>query len=147
MTRAEKARELFLAGYNCAQAVVLAFADLTASNAVTLERASIGLGGGVGRMRNVCGTGSGAAMALGLIFPTKGKSEIYALVQRHAEAFRQRNGSIVCAELLAGAGVAHDASPDAEARTAAYYKKRPCPDPVADSAEILEDILRAEGKL
>ncbi len=147
MTRAERARELFLQGANCAQAVVGAFADLTGADEDLLSRVSIGLGAGMGRLRSVCGAVSGAAVLYGLLFPEEGKSAIYARVRQHANAFRERNGSFVCGELLTGAGVKHDASPEAEARTAEYYKKRPCPELVFDSADILEHALREAGKL
>lgn len=147
MTRAERARKLFLQGYNCAQAIVCAFADLTGADEGFLARASIGLGGGMGRLRSVCGAVSGAAVLYGLLFPEEGKSEIYARIQRHANAFRERNGSFVCGELLTGAGVRYDASPNAQARTAEYYKKRPCAELVFDSADILERALQEAGRL
>ncbi len=147
MTRAERAKNNFTAGCNCAQAVVLAFADLTEGDEATLSRMAIGMGGGMGRMGEVCGAVSGAAMALGLLFPEKTKSEIYVLVQAHAKAFRDANGSYICRELLSGAGIVRDGTPNAEARTPAYYRKRPCAELVGDSARILEDILRENGKL
>ncbi len=140
MTRAERARENFLAGCNCAQAVLLAFADLSDADEETLSRVSMGMGAGMGRMGEVCGAVSGAAMALGLLFPEKGKGEVYALVQEHMMGFAEENGSYLCRELLAGAGVRRDPSPTPEARTAAYYKKRPCPELVACSAALLEEI-------
>lgn len=86
-------------------------------------------------------------MALGLLFPEKTKSELYALVQEHAAAFRERCGSYVCRELLQGAGVRAETSPAAEARTAEYYRKRPCPELCAVSAEILEALCKKYGKL
>ena len=81
---------------------------------------------------------------MGLIFPEKDKSEIYALVQELALCFRTQNGSYRCGELLSGAGVRTDTAPQAETRNAAYYKKRPCPDLVSDAADILEGIVREQ---
>ena len=144
MTRAEKAKNYFLVGYSCAQAVMLAFADLLNVPEVTLKAVSLPMGGGMGRLRQTCGSVSGAAMCLGLLFPEKNKSEIYALVQELANRFREKNGSYNCGELLTGAGLRAEQSPVAEARTAEYYKRRPCPDLAYDAAEILEEIYLKE---
>ncbi len=144
MTKGELAREYFMKGFNCAQAVVLAFREEIGLGEETLARAAVGLGGGLGRLRETCGAVSGGAVALGLLFPEKNKSEIYALVQTLALRFRERNGSYNCGELLRGAGVSPSQEPNAAARTPAYYKKRPCPDLVADAADILEDIVSGE---
>ncbi|MDE5897521.1 MAG: C-GCAxxG-C-C family protein, partial [Clostridia bacterium] len=140
MTRAELAKKYFQEGYNCSQAVLLAFADLLSVPEDTLKAVALPLGGGMGRLRQTCGGVSGAAMCLGLLFPEKSKSEIYALVQEVAGRFREKNGSINCGELLSGAGVRADASPNAEPRTDGYYKKRPCADLVYDAAEVLEEV-------
>lgn len=140
MTRAERAKQLFLEGYNCSQAVLLAFSDLTGVNKETLKAVALPMGGGMGRMRLTCGGVSGAVMAIGLLFPTLSKNESYALVQEFAGKFRERNGSIICGELLTGVGVVAETKPVAEERTQAYYKKRPCGDLVYDAAEILEEL-------
>lgn len=147
MTRAQIARNNFSEGQTCAQAVLFAFSDLLEADAETLAAISRPFGGGLGRLREVCGTVSGAAMALGLLFPEIPKSALYALVQEHAAAFRERCGSYVCRELLQGAGVRAETSPAAEARTAEYYRKRPCPELCAVSAEILEALCKKYGKL
>lgn len=147
MTRAEKAKNNFLNGLNCTQAVTLAFSDVLDMPEQTLKAVSMPFGGGMGRLRQTCGTVSGAAMCLGLLFPEKGKGEIYALMQEIARRFTERNGSINCGELLSGANVKADTSPVPEARTAEYYKKRPCPDLVYDAAEILEQICKEQGRL
>ena len=84
MSRAQQAKENFMNGLNCTQAVVLAFADLTGVPEETLKAAALPLGGGLGRLRETCGAVSGAAMALGLLFPGTGKPEMYALVQEMA---------------------------------------------------------------
>ena len=141
MTKGEIARQYFLNGYNCAQAVALAFQEETGLDANSLARATVALGGGLGRLRETCGAVSGGAVVLGLTFPEKEKSDIYALVQALAGRFKERNGSYNCGQLLFGAGIERDTSPTAEPRTSSYYKKRPCADLVADAAELLEAII------
>ena len=140
----ETAKRLFLSGYNCAQAVLCAFEDVTGLERDTGLRLASSFGGGLGRMREVCGAVSGAAMVLGLV---KGpadpadhaaKTAHYHLVQEFARQFRELNGSIVCRELLAGAG---SPGTDPERRTQEYYKKRPCPELVAQAAQILDALL------
>ncbi len=145
MTRAQIAQNNFLNGQTCAQAVLLAFADLFEADAATLAALSRPFGAGMGRLREVCGTVSGAAMALGLLYPELPKSALYALVQEHAAAFREREGSYLCRDLLRGAGVEASTSPVAEARTREYYRKRPCPELCAVSAELLEGLLLRHG--
>lgn len=144
MTKGEIAKQNFLNGYNCAQAVALAFQEETGLDGETLTRATVALGGGLGRLRETCGAVSGSAVVLGLCFPEKNKSEIYALVQELARRFKEKNGSYNCGELLSGVGVQTDRSPNAEARTSAYYKKRPCADLVSDAADLLADIIASE---
>lgn len=141
----EKARELFMEGYNCAQAVACAFCDVTGLEIDEAARMSSSFGGGLGRLRELCGTVSGAALVLGLV---KGYSEPgdyeakkahYALVQEFARRFREANGSIVCRELLSGVEVRPGAEP--EPRTPDFYKKRPCMNLAASAAGILEEML------
>ena len=141
----QKAYELFTQGYNCAQAVLLAFGDITGLDDETAARLSSSFGGGLGRMREVCGAVSGAAMVLGLL---KGyadhvdpiaKKEHYHRIQEFAERFKEANGSIVCRELLSGVKTVEGRDP--EARTEAYYKKRPCPQIVRCAAAILDEML------
>lgn len=145
---ARQARELFLMGYNCAQAVACAFCDVTGLEMEEAARMASSFGGGLGRLREVCGTVSGAALVLGIV---KGyddpkdydaKKAHYALVQEFARRFREANGSIVCRELLAGVEVTPSGAP--EARTEAYYKKRPCPNLAYCAAEILDEMLEEE---
>ena len=140
------AEELFREGYNCAQAVLIAFGDVTGLEQQTAARLASSFGGGLARMREVCGAVSGAAMVLGL---TEGyadpadhpaKKAHYHLVQEFARRFREENGSIICRELLAGSDHLHGNDP--EARTAEYYRKRPCPLLVRDAAEILDEMLK-----
>lgn len=151
MTRGELARENFKRGYNCAQAVFLAFSDVTGLNVPEALKLSAPFGGGVGRMREICGTVSAVMMVCGLVFYDSGhvtleeKSALYAREQELARRFREKNGTIVCRELLRG--VAADSSPNAEARTDEYYKKRPCAELCACAAEILEGYLIEQGAL
>ena len=123
----------------------MAFKDELSVSEEILLAVGLPMGGGMGRLRQTCGGVSGAVMCLGLLFPEKSKNEMYALVQEFARRFTAKNGSINCGELLSGAGVKADTSPNAEPRTAEYYKKRPCPLLIADAADILEEILK-EGK-
>ena len=145
MKHDEKAKELFMEGYNCSQAVLCAFDDVTGLDVKTAAKISSSFGGGMGRMREVCGCVSGALMVLGLV---KGyndpkasteKNEHYRLIQDFASRFREENGSIICRELLEGVKVTP--GPDAEERTEKYYKKRPCPELVACAARIIDEML------
>ena len=147
MKRAERAKALFLEGYNCAQAVVLAFAEDAGLDESVAKAFSRPLGGGMGRLRQTCGAVSGAAVASGVLFPELTKPEAYALVQEIARRFAEKNGSFNCGELLRGAGLKTDTAPNPERRTEEYYKKRPCPELIFDVAEILEDICIARGRL
>ena len=151
MTRAEVAMGLFKEGYNCAQAVACAYADLLNMQQQDIARMVSGFGGGFGRMREVCGAVSGMVFVLNVLQgsddPKDGaeKSAHYARVQQLCKAYEAENGSIVCRVLL---GLDHKADgPEAEARTEAYYKKRPCVELVGCAAQILEQYLTAEGLL
>lgn len=146
MTREEHAAQLFLDGCNCAQAVLLAFADQTGLDEDTAKRIASGFGGGMARMREVCGAVSGMFMAAGLLYGSSSlsheeKSAHYLRLQALAAQFREKNGSIICRELLTG--VKTDGTPLPERRTAEYYKKRPCAALVADAAHILAQYIEA----
>ena len=144
MSRADRAKELFLNGYNCAQAVFCAFCDEIGVDEETAQAISSSFGGGMGRMREVCGAVSGALMVLGAKYvytdksePSK-KAEHYKRVQKFAEYFKEENGSIICRELL-GLSRGEKSSPIPSDRTKEYYKKRPCPEIVYIAAKILEE--------
>ena len=147
MARKEKAAELFESGYNCAQAVILAFSDLTELDEKTLARLGSSFGGGMGRLREVCGAVSGMFAVAGLLYGYDGaeggteKAEHYARIQQLARRFSEKNGSIICRELL-GLEKKTD-TPEPEARTAEFYKKRPCRELVGDAAEILEGFIKS----
>ena len=144
--KGELARDFFLKGYNCCQSVVLAFADVTGMEEETLARIATGFGGGIGRMREVCGTVSGMTMLAGFISPVPDQSNIearkknYALVQHFAGKFREQTGSIICRELL-GLPAGGPSNPAPAPRTGEYYRKRPCADMVALAAESVAEYL------
>lgn len=145
MTREERAKENFLKGYNCAQAVLLAFADALGVDEPTLARLAAPFGGGMGRMREVCGAVSGMLMVDGFLrgyddpAASTEKKETYARVQRLAACFREECGSILCRELLESS---EDSTPTPSKRTPEYYKKRPCAELVALAARILDEDLK-----
>ena len=145
--RAEQAKQNFLSGLNCAQSVAMAFADILPIQKEQLLAASRPLGGGIGRLREMCGTVAAAAVVLGLVFPDVSKNELYALVQEHAKKFREKNQTYLCGELLQNAGLPAETEPVAEPRTPEYYQKRPCPNLAYDAALILEDMLKERGVL
>lgn len=147
--RAEKARQLFLEGYNCSQSVVCAFEDepqLAAIGHETLMRMSSSFGGGLGRLREVCGTVLGASIVLGIMFgydkpkDFASKKEHYRHIQEFAARFKAENGSYVCRELL-GLSADDKGGYVPEKRTAEYYKKRPCPNLCACAAGILDEYI------
>lgn len=144
-TKAESAKEAFLSGSNCSQAVFCAFAGDFGMDAETARRVSCGLGGGVGRMREVCGAVGGAALVFGLRYGDD-KALTYAKVQELCAEFKRETGSIICREMLEGAKVAAEAGGAPEARSAEYYRKRPCAELVELAAGILEKMLAADGK-
>ena len=145
MTKKALAMDLFTRGYNCAQSVVLAFAEETGQDPATLARLSSSFGGGLGRLREVCGAVSGMAIVAGLLYgyddPAGGaaKAAHYARIQALAGEFEAANGSIVCRELL-GLSQKRDA-PEPSARSADFYKKRPCRELVGMASDILERYI------
>lgn len=146
----QKAKKLFLDGYNCSQSVFLAFEDKYDIDHSTAMRLSSSFGGGMGRLREVCGAVSGMFMVAGILYgyDTPGdfeaKSRHYARIQELAEEYSGRNGSIVCREIL-GLGKGKD-DPVPSRRTQEYYKKRPCPDLVAMAAAIMEEYINQNEK-
>jgi len=145
MDHGEEARRLFLMGYNCAQSVFCAFCDETGLSLDEAARLSSSFGGGMGRLREVCGGVSGALMALGAIcgYDTPGDDEAkkahYQLVQTYARRFKEKNGTIVCRELLKDVPVTPGDIP--EARTPEFYARRPCLRLVGDAAALLDEML------
>ena len=141
----KKAEELFLAGYNCSQSVAAAFCDILEIDERTLLRISSSFGGGLARIRELCGAVSGMAIVAGLLYGYEEagnislKTEHYQRIRELAGAFRERCGSIVCRELLGVKGDSGTAVP--EERTSEYYKKRPCPSLVRAAGEILDEYI------
>lgn len=129
--RVAKGAELFKQGYNCSQAVTLAFADMYGVPEGLMARMSASFGGGIGRMRETCGAATGMFMLAGLEETAgqadkEGKARNYAVVQRLAADFRKETGSLLCRELLGGKIRKVDTTPVPDERTEQYYRKRPC---------------------
>lgn len=166
--RAEAAAENFRQGYNCAQSVCLAFADVLKLDRETILKLSSSFGGGMGRLREVCGAVSAMFMIAGVMRGYSSpnddtvKSAHYALIQSLAEEFKAQHGTIICRELLgldnkgavlpentpesvsesASEGTAASAfSPEASKRTEEYYAKRPCEAFIRTAAEIIESVV------
>ena len=141
--REQRAIELFMEGYNCAQAVVMSFADLLGMEAAYCAKLSSSFGGGMGRMREVCGAVSGMFMVTGVLYGYEGPEEgeikkaHYTRIQELAEQFRQEAGSIICREILQNP----PSDPAPSPRTQAYYAQRPCARMVALAVRIMEDYI------
>lgn len=146
MNRGIIAKEKFAQGYNCSQSVALAFADYLGMDEPVIARLTSGFGGGMGRMREVCGAVSGMTFVMSALYgyddpkAFEEKAELYKKIQAVANEFKNENGSIVCRELLALQTKGAD-SPTPEKRTEVYYKKRPCPELVKIAADIIEDFI------
>lgn len=142
---AQKAMALFKEGFNCAQSVFLAFSDKYDMDEKLALRLSSSFGGGMGRLREVCGAVSGMFMVAGVLYgydettENDDKKNHYTRIQKLAQQFREETGSIICRELL-GLGEGKD-SPQPEKRTAEYYKKRPCIEMVGLAAAIMEQYI------
>lgn len=139
------AAKLFLGGYNCAQAVVVAFRDVLGLEEEFCTRMASSFGGGMGRMREVCGAVSGMLMVAGLLYGYSAQNDDqqkmahYTLVQELAGKFREQVGSIVCREILKNP----PSDPAPTPRTEEYYKQRPCARMVMLATEIMEDYIAA----
>ncbi|MGE4384451.1 MAG: C-GCAxxG-C-C family protein [Endomicrobiaceae bacterium] len=150
MKKSENAKKLFEQGYNCAQAVFCAFCEDEGISFKTGLKLSSSFGGGMGRLREVCGAVSGMFLAAGIIYgydsndDKQAKTMHYKLIQKLAEKFKEENGSIICRDLL-GLNRQKD-SYVPEDRTKEYYKKRPCAELVAFAAEILENYIEEKKK-
>ena len=150
--RVARAVDNFMAGYGCCQSVVAAFSDLYGVDETLAKKIGAGFGGGVGRMRMMCGAVSGIVILVGLDCgqtegsDREGKSACYKVVQELLEKSKQENGSIICAEILGIQG--HEKASSsyvASARTAEYYKKRPCAAKVESAARIFANYLKNKG--
>ena len=145
INHADQAKALFMQGYNCAQAVFCAFGDVTGLDTDVAARMASSFGGGLGRLREVCGTVSAAALVLGIVRgysepgDMQAKKAHYHLVQEFARRFQAETGSIICRELLKDVPVTPGDDP--EPRTEAYYRTRPCPNLAWQAARLLDEML------
>jgi C_GCAxxG_C_C family probable redox protein len=146
--RVQRAVDNFMTGYGCCQSVVAAFADLYGLDDVLAKKIAAGFGGGVGRLRMMCGAVSGIVMLVGLDCGQtegsdhEGKSACYKVVQELLAQSKAQNGSLVCAEILGLKGhTKSSCSYVASVRTAEYYKQRPCAAKVESAARIFADYL------
>ena len=146
MDHSTKAAELFFSGSNCAQAIAVAFCDVTGMDASVAAKISSSFGGGMGRMREVCGAVSGMLMVAGLLYGYDDPGEKdchkkahYKLIQELADQFRSEIGSIICRDILKNP----PSDPTPTPRTEAYYLDRPCARMVVTAARILDDYIAA----
>lgn len=156
----ELAKDYFKQGYNCSQAVFLAYAKDYGIDEEAAVKMSAGFGGGMGRMREVCGAVSGMVMVAGLETGTTdpkdaiGKKKNYEMVQEMSRLFKEKNRSIICRELLGldkekvelsvastDKSTVSACLPTPEKRTEGYYKKRPCIDLVGDACDVIESVI------
>ena len=149
--RVERAVDNFMAGYGCCQSVVAAFADLYGLDDTLAKKVAAGFGGGVGRMRMMCGAVSGIVMLVGLDCgqtegsDREGKSACYKVVQELLAQSKAENGSLICAEILGLKGYTKAPnSYEASARTAEYYRTRPCAAKVESAARIFAEYLKGK---
>lgn len=149
--RVSRAVDNFMSGYGCCQSVVAAFADLYGLDELQAKKIAAGFGGGVGRLRMMCGAVSGIVMLVGLDCgqtegsDTDGKSACYKVVQQLLAQSEKENGSLICAEILGLKGYEKaQSSYVASPRTAEYYKKRPCAAKVESAARIFANYLKTK---
>lgn len=144
--KAEKAKQLFKSGYNCSQSVLGVWTDELNLDFSTAMKISQSFGGGMGRLREVCGACSGAFMVLGMKYGTddskdfKVKKDLYEKVQKFAARFKEENkfDSIICREMLGLAGPSKSVPAE---RTKEYYKKRPCIELIGLAAGLLDEFI------
>lgn len=147
-TRALKAKELFLEGYNCAQSVLCAYCDETGMDFEEAVKLASSFGGGMGRLREVCGAVTGMFMVTGLKYgytspnDDETKAKHYELIQSLAKRFKEDNGSIICRELLE-LGEA-DQGPVPDKRTADYYQHRRCAQLIENADKILDELIASK---
>ena len=146
--REETAAQNFLAGCNCAQAVLMAYADVLGLTEEQAAMVAVGHGGGMGRLRLHCGAFSAAVMLAGALEGPEGamkehRPQTYARVQEIYRRFMKANGTVSCAELLGRAGVPENPTP--EERTPEYYAKRPCERVIRSACRIIDGMMDEHG--
>ena len=145
--REEAARNAFKSGFNCSQSIMAAFADLLPIPRETALLVASGFGGGMGRLREVCGAVTGIFMVAGMLYgyndanDYEGKKQLYGTIQELAGEFKADSGSIICRDLLGQTGKDNSAVPSK--RTEEYYKVRPCEEKIALAVRILEKHIAA----
>ena len=143
MEHGTKAAELFLSGYNCAQAVAVAFCDVMGLEENTTAKMVSSFGGGMGRLREVCGAVSGMFFVLGCLYgydtpgDDESKKALYTEIQGLAAKFRESCGSIICRELLDNP----PSDPNPSPRTAEYYAQRPCARMVLVAGQLMDEFI------
>lgn len=143
------ATELFLSGYNCAQAVLCAFSDVTNLDVDLSKKIASSFGGGMGRMRQVCGAVSGMLLVLGIVLGytdtvgTTDKTTHYKLVQDKMNAFIEKYDSVICSQLIKSKDTSYVPSP----RCQEYYQSRPCAKFVWYCAQLVQEELQKQGKI
>lgn len=146
-TNEQIARENFKDGYNCAQSVFLTYAEKYGFDRDTALKLASSFGGGMGRMREVCGAVSAMFMIAGLEYGyvennnDEIKAEHYTRIQNMAKMFKDKNGSIICRDLL---GVDADDNPIPSKRTNAYYQTRPCEEYIAEACRIIDSMVKVK---
>mgnify|MGYP004548822681 FL=1 len=143
------AEKYFLAGFNCAQAVFAAYCDVTGLPEETALRLSSSFGGGMGKLREVCGACTGAFAVLGILYgysapDADAKAAHYALIRSFAAEFVAIHGTYICRELIAG--ISGTDSPAPAERNAEYYRVRPCLRYIHSACEILDGIISGKSK-
>jgi len=147
MNRGQIAKQYFIDGYNCCQAVVLAYSDLIGLSEIELSKLTLSLGAGVARLREVCGAVSGMSVVISYLYSPKqnnnleSKADIYSRVQELALQFEKEKGSIVCRELL-NLKDKHS-NPVPQPRTKDYFDTRPCPTLIEDAANLLAEYIKS----
>jgi len=141
------ARENFVKGYNCAQAVACAFCEEMGLEEAAVAKMVSSFGGGLGKQREICGAVSGAAFVLGVLrgysdpAATTEKTEHYARIQDFSTRFKAEHETIICRELLKNLALKKEHTPEPDARTEEYYRVRPCVRFVETAARIVEEML------
>ncbi len=145
--KAEQAQALFREGYNCSQAVLGAFCDEVGMDLESAMKLGSSFGGGMGRLREVCGALSAVFIIAGIKYgysspkDALAKAEHYALIQQLAHEFREKHGSLICRDLLGPDGQSD--SPVPTERTPDFYAKRPCLRFIASAAAIADELLKS----